>query len=647
MATFEQNKQQALHFHQTGNIVRARELYLMCLSINPSDIDLLNMLAALEASQDNTEEALKLLKRAIEIEPEYGYLYYSRGIILLQKGEIENAQKDIESALIRDPKLKPAQRIFCHMLQQQEKYDTAISVIIDYQNKYGNEVELDVELGYCYQKLGKLNFAIKHYQSATESLQNADVFFNLAVCQTLTFDWLSAEKNISKALSIEQQNLKFKSWDLYIRKLNCNWVNYQEDLNKLVQLIDQSNGENINSLPPGYILNVLGVSDQIHAKAIKWMHQIEKQPVKTLTYKRANKNSKIKLGYLSPDFRNHAVGMLLSPIIQHHDRNKFEIYGYSLRETNDPLNVKFRKEIDNYLDVSNFSSSEIAERINHDQIDILIDLAGLTDGSRPEILNYHPAPIQIGLWGYLNSIGGDCWDYILTDKEIWPELASIHYTEKPLFLDRSVLSSGIKFNKNEMPDSHPFFPKDATVIGSFNNSYKITEEWFIGWLKIIKNNENCWLWIYVPEQHIKKNLIRMAEQHIDDTSRIVYAEKVEYFEHLNRMRRVDIFADSFGYNAGASATAAILSGVPILTLKGDSMLARMGASINHDLGMNELICETSHQYWEKAKQLISNPKKLKELKQKLEKNKTKTKFGDPKKFCFALEKALLNLKLKE
>jgi len=141
--------------------------------------------------------------------------------------------------------------------------------------------------------------------------------------------------------------------------------------------------------------------------------------------------------------------------------------------------------------------------------------------------------------------------------------------------------------------------------------------------------------------------MEIAEQKLEDTSRIIYAEKVEYSNHLKRMERIDIFADSFGYNAGASATAAILSGVPILTLKGNNMLSRMGASINNDLGMDELTCESEKEYWIKALDLIKNKDKLESLKSKLEKNKQQRKFGDAKEFCLNLEKILLKLTKKE
>ncbi len=655
MSDANQFKQQALEYHQQGNLAKARELYQQSLQLNADDVDVLNMLATLEASDNNKQKALLLLEQAIKIEPEYGYLFYSKAMIQLQladgKTVVEDAIIELKKALKFEPKLQPAKRIIASLYQQQGQFAKAIDELNEYQQLFGLEPEIDVELGYCYQKTNQLKLAIAHYEKSLNQQPNADVLFNLAMCQTLSFNWQLAEKNIHQALLLTPKNLKFLCWQLYIKKLNCNWQNYEEEKQHLEEQLELSEQQTVNSIPPGYLLNVLGISDRLHAKVISHTHKITEMPEKKMSQKKTLSNdAKINIGYLSADFRNHAVGMLLAPIIEHHDKTKFNLFGYSLRESGDTLNLKFKNEFEVYKDLSQLPSEQIAQQIAEDKIDILIDLGGMTDGARPEILAFHPAPVQIGLWGYLNSIGGGLWDYIITDKTMWPETADQYYTEKPLFLDRSILSSGVKFGQLKTPvtNSQYGFPEDAIVVASFNNSYKITQQWYLGWLSLIEKNENCWFWLYVPEPHIKAQLIAVAKQHKIDTSRVIYAEKVDYLEHLKRMTIVDLFADSFEYNAGASATAATISAVPILTLKGDSMLSRMGASINSDLGMQQLTCNSIDQYWLRARELLSDKAKLKQLKTLLRTNISNREFGNGKAFCASLESAYVeSLKIKE
>ncbi len=631
-------KDRALKYHQQGRLEEAKALYENYLHQFPRDIDVLNMLATLESSLGNLDRAEELLDIATKIEPKYGYLYYTKAIIKLKSGDELEAQCLLEKAIKLDDSLDKAMRILGHLYQKQHNFKKAIEVLEKYKLKFTTTPEIELELGYNFQKTGRLKQAITCYLIALQIKPNADAYFNLAMCYTHSFAWKKAQKYGHLAKKINPQNLKFLCWDMYINKLNCDWENIEADKELLVDGINQKLSNNIDELPPGYVLNVLGIEDKLHAKVMHKLYQLTSHP--EIAEQEHNFSEKIiNIGYLSADFRNHAVGMLLAPLIKHHNRQRFSITGYSLREVADELNLEFKKEMDVYRDVSALASEQIASIIKDDKIDILVDLSGSTDGGRPEILSFHPAPIQIGLWGYLNSMGGDYWDYIITDKVIWPEDANKYYTEKPLFIEGSILSSAKEIPKfdNDLSKRQYGFPEDAIIVGSFNNSYKISQQWLSGWLSAIEKNKKVWLWLYVPEESIKETLLRFARTKKFDTNRLKFADKINYEDHLKRLRIVDLFADSFEYNAGATGTSTTLAGVPILTLKGSRTLARMGASINQHLAMNELICKSEEEYWTIAKNLIADKHKLHQLKIKLQKNIHKYSFGNANRFCKNLE----------
>ena len=353
------------------------------------------------------------------------------------------------------------------------------------------------------------------------------------------------------------------------------------------------------------------------------------------------KNKKIRIGYFSADFRNHAVSVLTVELFELHDRNKFEIYAFSFG-TDDKsfIRSRIKHAVDHFLEVSDRSDIEIAKLSRDLKIDIAIDLGGYTADSRTGIFSYRAAPVQASYIGYLGTIGTTYYDYLLADRIIIPEEFQKCYSEKILYLpsyqvnDRRRTISGRVFTRSELG-----LPEIGFVFCCFNNNFKILPATFDGWMRILKSVEGSVLFLYAENKWAEKNLKNEAKLRGIHSSRLIFGKRIQTEENLARYRTCDLFLDTTPYNAGATASDALWAGLPVLTLIGQSFPSRVGASLLHAIGLPELITNTQEEYESLAIQLAINPKKLADIKFKLANNRLATPLFNTPLFTKNLEAA--------
>ena len=350
---------------------------------------------------------------------------------------------------------------------------------------------------------------------------------------------------------------------------------------------------------------------------------------------------RIKLGYLSPDFRKHPVGVLTSQMYQHHDRALFEVYAYSLASVNDEVTQTIRNGCDEFRPVFKLSAQDTAKQIYADGIDILIDLCGYTSHSFTEVLAMRPAPIQISYLGYLDTMGADFIDYLIADKSVVKPAEESYYTEKIIYLPQCfMVASPLDWVSAPMPRQQFNLPEDAFVYCCFNGPQKIDGAVFAVWMKLLNQVPQSVLWLLdngCPDS--QQRLRSLAEQAGVAPQRLHFRSKLPLQEHIASFQLADCFLDTFLYNAGATAVYANWMGLPVVTRPGHSILSRMCASINQANGMAELVCQDEHAYFNKALALATNPAELKALKQKLIRRRTSAGLFDTAQFVRHLEQA--------
>jgi len=421
----------------------------------------------------------------------------------------------------------------------------------------------------------------------------------------------------------------------------CDWSDFQVDIQRLRSLIiNQKKASN------PFPLLVLFDQPELHKQASKNYAQ-SKFPGKPSVPKKQNKpticlEKKIRIGYFSSDFREHAVSYLIAGLLESHDRNRFEIYGCSLNAiAQDKIQQRIINGCDNFFDFHNRSDKEVHEILSDLKIDIGIDLGGYTKYSRTQLFAQRSMPIQINYLGYVGTMGSNYYDYIIADRIVVPEKHKTYFTEKIIYLPNSFQVNDSKKHISERVFTREELglPASGFIFCCFNNNYKILPRTFSAWMRIMKAVDRSTLWLLEDGPQVVENLRKEAECRGIDADRLVFAKRLPHADYLARYHVADLFLDTLPYNAGTTASDALWCGLPVLTCVGISFASRMAASLLANVGLPELITHTYEEYESLAIQLAFDPKRLAQIKTKLADNKITQPLFDTSLFAKDIELA--------
>ena len=348
---------------------------------------------------------------------------------------------------------------------------------------------------------------------------------------------------------------------------------------------------------------------------------------------------KIRLGYFSPDFRNHAVSFLIAGVIEAHDQDRFEFIAFSMGQNKgDEMRSRLKDIFNQFIDISSMGDMEAAVLSRELNIDIAIDLGGLTQDARPGIFSYRAAPVQVGYLGFLGTMASPYMDYIVADETITPAELRGAYSEKVMYLP-SYQANDLKraISEKIFTRAELGLPSHGFIYCCFNNNFKFTAAILDSWSLILKSVEGSVIFLYAENVIVRKNLLAEFEARGIKNSRIIFAERIPRDEYLARYRVADLFLDTSPYNAGTTASDALWAGLPVLTFTGKSFSSRMGASILNAIGLPELISDSQKSYEALAIDFGKNPDKLEIIKAKLIKNRLTTSLFDTQLFTRNLE----------
>jgi predicted O-linked N-acetylglucosamine transferase (SPINDLY family) len=339
------------------------------------------------------------------------------------------------------------------------------------------------------------------------------------------------------------------------------------------------------------------------------------------------RHDKIRVGYVSADFRHHAVSYLAAGLFESHDKTKFETTAISIgpNETSE-IRQRLERAFDQFVDANAWVDDEIAALVRKEEIDILVDLGGFTRDARTRIFAQRPAPIQVNYLGYPSTMGADYIDYLMADHTLIPSKQLRYYAEKIVYLpncyqvnDAKRHISGTRFTRGECG-----LPENGFIFCCFNNTYKIIPSVFDCWSRILSQIDGSVLWLLEDNISATYNLKREAAARGVNPSRLVFAPRTAPPEHLARCQLADLFLDTSPYNGHTTASDALWAGVPVLTQIGETFAGRVAASLLTAVGLPELITNTPRGYEDLAIQLATNPAKLAAIKSKLAGNRLTT-----------------------
>ena len=359
------------------------------------------------------------------------------------------------------------------------------------------------------------------------------------------------------------------------------------------------------------------------------------------------RHDRIRLGYLSSDFCSHAMSYLIVGLLEQHDRRDFEVFGYcSSFEDGSPIRQRVLRALDQHVPVREMDDAALARRIRADEIDIVVDLNGITGGARLHALRWKPAPVQATYLGYIGSVPLPELDYLLCDAHVIPAEAAPLYAPRPLPLPRIYQP-----NDGRVPVLPPVsrategLPKDGFVFCSFCNSYKITPEIFDAWTAILHRVPGSVLWLVGENDTAQRNLLARAASHGIGEDRLVFARRVEPSRYLARIALADLFLDTSPYNAGTVASDALRMGLPLLTLSQQAFSSRMAASLLRSVGMVETMVHDLQAYVTEAVDIGQDPARHARLRSMLSGGAWQRALGDSARFARELEDVFRGIRL--
>jgi protein O-GlcNAc transferase len=578
-------------YKQTGRKAESEKTLRELLNINPHSTSAMNNLGTLLMEDNKQEEAYILLKKVIEINPQMGIAHKNIALIELKKGNKKEAENHLSIALNLLPYdtdiIAELGKLFSSQLQTKK----AISFFEKVLEKDSDNTEILILTGSSYQYLKEFEKAIFYFERALKIDENlSTAFYMMARCKTDLCDW--------------------KSWDETREK----YINYLENDLKSAIPFECS----------AYDTHYYNIPDELQFRIMKRIAEKYAQPVKPQFSFKNRSHKKIRIGYISPDFRRHATSMSIFHIFRHHNHDLFEVYTFSLHvpaET-DIFQETIKNDSDYFFDISQLSIYNSAKLIYENEIDILVDLGGYTNFTKPEIMNQKPAPIQIFMIGQPDTTGSPNYDFFLSDKILIDDVNRKFYTENILYVPYGFIGSPIEPSEKNFTRQEIGISDDAFVFCSFCSPYKYEPIMFSVWMKILNTVENSVLWLLCNKNDtLKNNLLQEAFKYGINSQRIIFSDYSAIEDHLNRMKICDLFLDTLYYTSSTTGIHALMSGLPVVTLRGETNAMRQGASVCHAAHLDETICNTIEEYYEKAIELAKSPEKLAMLRTKLSGNK--------------------------
>ena len=629
---------EALRHHQSGRLGDAERLYREILAADEFHAGAWHFLSLITYQVGKTEDAADLIRKAIVIDGTDPAFSYNLGIMLQQLGRLEEAAGAYGSAVKLKADYTDAYNNLGNTLRALGRLDEAIGAYGKAIRSKPDHPEAHNNLGNALRDLGRLGEAVGAYGKAILLKPDyAKAQCNLGhVLQDLG-RLMEAVYAYRKAIRVKPDHGEATSQLIVCQQHLCDWHEI-EQLERNLRLQISLNEEKIS---PFAALSIDSTPAEQLAAARNWSAQ-HHAAITPLPAARTVRGPKIRLGYLSADFRRHAVAQLVVELIERHDRHRFDIAGYSYGPDDDsPMRQRLMKAFDRFVDIRSVSDAEAAQLIARDGIDVLIDLTGYTRHARTRILAHRPAPAQVNFLGYPGTMGADFVDYIIADPICIPPQDDAYFSETVIRLADCYQPNDTqrRIAKETPSRSASGLPEKAMVFCCFNNSFKITQAMFAIWMRVLGRNPGSVLWLLETGAEAKDNLRREAASAGIAPDRLVFALRLPLPDHLARHRLADLFLDTLPYNAHTTASDALWTGLPVLTCRGKTFAGRVAASLLTAVGMEELIAPTLADYEAMATSLANDSTKLAALRAKLEACRQTAPLFDTERFTRAIEAA--------
>jgi protein O-GlcNAc transferase len=664
-------------YKDRGQLNEAIDSFEKSLALQPDNADAYVNKGIIQKESGHFDEALACFHEAVRLNPDHTVAYYNMGVLYKEQKQSDDAIRSFQKTLQLDPNILAAHSHLGYIYYDTDRLDEAVACYQNAIQTNPNLADLYYNLGLVFQKMHKLNDAIAHYQKAIQLDPLAvDSYSNLGIA-------FQGRGELDHAIDCYQRAIRVKP-DL--AELYCNLGNALRKKGRLGEAINSFKvaldlkhdfAEAYTNLGNVYkdqgdldkaeacyrsaleirpdcvscynnLLLSMNYNQKYDAQTIAAEHrQFMKKVIEPLSFppiyhlNERDPGRRLKIGYVSPDFRRHPVACFIEPVFTAYNKKHFEVFCYSNNTKEDEVTHRMQRMTDRWRSVAGMSDKDAAELIQKDRIDILIDLAGHTEDNRILVFARKPAPIQASWIGYLATTGLSTMDYKIADNYTDPPgKTEQFYTENLLRLPESFLCY---LPDKDSPDigNLPALSAGHITFGSFNNFAKVTPEVFSVWAIILKEIPDACFILKgrrFNDKYLCEYVIDMFQRRDIEAHRIILQLPDPSPKHMEAYNLIDIALDTFPFNGAATTCEAMWMGVPVITLAGAAYHARVGVSLLSNAGLPELVAATSDEYSSMAVALARDLRRLQSLREHLRDMMRSSPLCNTLNFTFALEK---------
>jgi protein O-GlcNAc transferase len=668
--------ERALALHRTGQVQQAAALCEQILQLEPQHAAALHLLGLIAVNNGNRERGVELFRESLAANPNQPVAHSNLGAVLLQLQRTEEALASCEQALRLNPNtilaLYNRGNILRELRRREEavaSYECALRLKPDYVSALKNCGIALVELRRYEDALNMFERALKLTPGNAEALNShgntllvlrryEEALASYLQALALKPDFVEALNSSANALAALRRHEeaavyfakllevapdhKYAAGSMLHAQLHCcDWQEYSRNTQHLIASVIAGK---LVDLPFSFLTVSDRASEQLQCARVFSAERDSAASLPLWTGERYA-HEKIRVAYLSGDFREHPVSYLMAGVLEQHDRTRFETIGVSLRpEEASPMGQRVKSAFDRFVDVSRLLDAQIAAQLREWEVDIVVDLVGFTEGVRTGILAQRPAPLQVNYLGFPGTMGAGYIDYILADEFAIPVAQRPHYAEQVAYLPECFQANDAqRVIEHTLNRAQCGLPESAPVLCCFNNSYKLSPAVFEIWLRLLQTVPDSVLWLLGDVEPVQRNLRTYATARAVSAERLVFAPRLPYAQHLGRVSLADLFLDTVPFNAGTTASDALWAGVPVLTCAGEPFAARMAGSLLTAVGLPELITHSLAEYEQRALELLQQPVQLAALRAKLARHRNTHPLFNTTRFCRHLESAYLNM----
>jgi protein O-GlcNAc transferase len=567
------------------------------------------------------QTALESFDKAIELEPEFAEVYYNRGNVLRHLHQYQTAVQSFDSAIQLKPGFAQAYNNRGNALRSLQQNQAALE-------SFEKAIQLKPEFADAYNNGGITLIESQQYQAALESFdkviqlkpQLPEGYINRGNALQGLRQFESARESFDMAFLLRPNYEYLPGTQLQMKQVLCDWEGIDSQRQRLEANVDRN-----EKVVTPFVFLTLSASPALQKKAAETYMRDKYLANSTVTLiPHRPRQSRIRIGYFSTDYYNHATSYLMAELFERHDRSRFEVLGFSFGpDIKDEMSQRVSAAMDRFIDVRSMSDEGVAQLSRQLEMDIAVDLKGFTRDCRSGIFAQRAAPIQVSYLGFPATTGTPYMDYLIADHALIPEASQRYYSEKIVYLPNSYQVNDSKRLISTRPytRAEEGLPERGFVYCCFNNNYKITPEVFDIWMSILVKVEGSVLWLLEGNPRSVDNLRQEAVRRGISPQRLIFAKGLPLAEHLARHSLADLFLDTFPCNAHTTASDALWAGLPVLTRMGETFASRVAASLLGAIDLPELVTTTEAAYERLALELAFDRERYQEIRKRLQRNR--------------------------